>query len=546
MDTEELEKILEEKSRNYCWLFTLFILASTPGIFNSMHITSYVFLSDNPKFWCDIAVLRNANWTDEQIRNVSAVNPQAVENCLMYDWDYENFKKIGYEEAIKYIENNEKPSQVACTSYRYQEEKPSIVSEWDLVCGSSALKPVSQALVPIGKVAGGLIFGIFCDKYGRKKGFIISCVMYMIASTIAGVTHFYSIFLILRFIIGVAGSGVYSAGFTILTEMTVKRWRTWLGVVYNISYSFGYIILPIFAYFSSDWRQLQYYMCIPSYLLIINCWLLPESARWLITEGRYEEAKKTVYGKRFRRPTDAEPKRPVPAHNTNMQSDERHRFWDICSVPMKLFQLFTYWESTKRILICYFGWFVAAFYYLLIVMNGRNFSANKYLYVALNGLVEAPAYIMPVLILSYIGRKLSTSVIFIISGLALLIILLLEDATAVMIVALVGRFCMSAVFAILILYTSELFPTSNRNSAVGSSLTVDQIGAILAPYIVDLGISIVWYLPSTVAGVLSTTTGLLIFMLPETRNKPLLDLLEDMKGISSRDKVSCLNCCTFT
>lgn len=51
--------------------------------------------------------------------------------------------------------------------------------------------------------------------------------------------------------------------------------------------------------------------------------------------------------------------------------------------------------------------------------------------------------------------------------------------------ALLGRFCIAAVFAVIILQTSELFPTVNRNSAIGTSLTVCQLGAIAAPYIVD-------------------------------------------------------------
>lgn len=73
MDAGELENALEERSKNRWWLCTLFVLASSPGIFNSMHITSYVFISGNPKFWCDIPELRKANWTDEEIRNISAI-----------------------------------------------------------------------------------------------------------------------------------------------------------------------------------------------------------------------------------------------------------------------------------------------------------------------------------------------------------------------------------------------------------------------------------------------------------------------------------------
>ncbi|PSN46166.1 hypothetical protein C0J52_16089 [Blattella germanica] len=53
-------------------------------------------------------------------------------------------------------------------------------------------------------------------------------------------------------------------------------------------------------------------------------------------------------------------------------------------------------------------------------------------------------------------------------------------------VAMFGRLCIGAVYAVIILQTSELFPTANRNTAVGTSSTMSHLGGLLAPYIVDL------------------------------------------------------------
>ena len=61
--------------------------------------------------------------------------------------------------------------------------------------------------------------------------------------------------------------------------------------------------------------------------------------------------------------------------------------------------------------------------------------------------------------------------------------------TGILCVALLGRFCISAVFAVIILHTSELFPTTNRNSAIGTSLAMSQFGTVAAPYIVDILVS---------------------------------------------------------
>jgi MFS family permease len=60
---------------------------------------------------------------------------------------------------------------------------------------------------------------------------------------------------------------------------------------------------------------------------------------------------------------------------------------------------------------------------------------------------------------------------------------------AIMSVAMVGRLCIGAVYSVIILHTSELFPTVNRNVAVGTSSTMSHVGSISAPYIVDLLVS---------------------------------------------------------
>ena len=51
---------------------------------------------------------------------------------------------------------------------------------------------------------------------------------------------------------------------------------------------------------------------------------------------------------------------------------------------------------------------------------------------------------------------------------------------------MIGKFGSSAAFATIYLFSAELFPTVVRNSAMGASAAFSGIGAILAPYIVEL------------------------------------------------------------
>ena len=50
----------------------------------------------------------------------------------------------------------------------------------------------------------------------------------------------------------------------------------------------------------------------------------------------------------------------------------------------------------------------------------------------------------------------------------------------------VGKFGISAAFAIIYVWSAELFPTNVRNSGMGSSSMMANIGSMVSPYIADL------------------------------------------------------------
>lgn len=92
---------------------------------------------------------------------------------------------------------------------------------------------------------------------------------------------------------------------------------------------------------------------------------------------------------------------------------------------------------------------------------------------------------------------------------------------------MIGRLCIASVFAVVILYTSDLFPTVIRASAIGTSSTFSHIGSISAPYIVDLLGIVAWFIPTTICAGVALFSVLLTFMLPETKEKAITDSMED-------------------
>ena len=49
--------------------------------------------------------------------------------------------------------------------------------------------------------------------------------------------------------------------------------------------------------------------------------------------------------------------------------------------------------------------------------------------------------------------------------------------------AMIGKMCITSTYAIIYVFTAELFPTVVRNVAVGSSSMIARVGGAVAPYI---------------------------------------------------------------
>jgi predicted MFS family arabinose efflux permease len=58
------------------------------------------------------------------------------------------------------------------------------------------------------------LFALLC-RWGRKRSFAISCVLYIIAGPVAAFAPHYVVFCLARLALGMAGSGTFNCGFTL-------------------------------------------------------------------------------------------------------------------------------------------------------------------------------------------------------------------------------------------------------------------------------------------------------------------------------------------
>lgn len=75
---------------------------------------------------------------------------------------------------------------------------------------------------------------------------------------------------------------------------TGTEWRTVVGIIYQIPFNLGHLLLPLMSYYLREWRLFQIAISAPSLVLIIYYWLLPESPRWQLAVGKRSEAVQTM------------------------------------------------------------------------------------------------------------------------------------------------------------------------------------------------------------------------------------------------------------
>ncbi|GIY87638.1 organic cation transporter protein [Caerostris darwini] len=317
-------------------------------------------------------------------------------------------------------------------------------------------------------------------------------------------------------------------------EVVGAEERSIYGVAMNLGWCIGFVSLPGIAYLLKDWFWIQIAITAPCIVLLFTWWLLPESPRWLMSKGRVDEAQKILIkaaktNKKKLSDIDTRLKKMmVKATEVHESGAAGGNFLDLLRTP-------GLWQMTLNI---FFLWFVNSFVYYGLSYNTNEMAGDPFVNFAICGAVEFPAYFLTPLAIRSLGRKYPLAGTMIIGGLACLLIYPLpaDPWWLGVMVAMVGKFCITCSFAIAFVFTAEIFPTVVRNIGVGAASVFARIGSILAPFIRELGNATHPVVPQIVFGILAFSSGLLVFLLPETNNVSVPETLAEAASRSRPKK----------
>ncbi|XP_064095816.1 organic cation transporter protein-like [Macrobrachium nipponense] len=521
----------------------VFFIAYASQIFCGMHAVSAAFLGATPDHWCQVPGLPEE--TDEDpslLRNFTIPwSPDdGYSRCEYYD--IKDYNRTLAEFKQNKLEVRPQDTR-RCSSWVFDDsEFPStLVSDFSLVCGRLWLKAAVQASYMSGLLIGSLTMGQLSDRYGRRTMTMISTSLAIIVGTLASFANSFPFFLLLRFFLAFLNAGPMVICFVLVMELVKPGVRTFTGMMYAFFFGSGITILPGIAYFIRDWRHLQLAISLLNGILFSYYWLLPESPRWLASQGRTEEAltimKKIAKTNKRNLPPDSHMVKLMTTINIKLKvgDDDNERPRGCCSGVIKMFSrqidLIRTPVMRRRCVIGFYVWFVSASAYYGLIFSGGNIRANLFLMIFVSGIVEIPSVFVSIFIMNRIGRRLTMIGLFIATATCCLLILAVPKELVYVNFCLVnlGKFFTTAVFALCFLYTSELVPTVVRNIAVGTSSMFARVGCIITPFVVELLGEIHYALPSTLFGILSIIAASFTLLLPETSNKKLTETVEEVE-----------------
>ena len=159
---------------------------------------------------------------------------------------------------------------------------------------SSTLEEVVTSVVLLGAVIGAAAGGTLADRFGRRKTIILAAVIFILGAMGTALAPTVILLVAGRTIVGI-GIGIASFSAPLyISEVAPANIRGSLVSLNQLAITVGIVVSYLVDYALSGisgWRWMFGLAAIPATILGVGMFFLPDSARWLMSQGSVDKAR---------------------------------------------------------------------------------------------------------------------------------------------------------------------------------------------------------------------------------------------------------------
>ncbi|WP_438319235.1 MFS transporter [Sporosarcina sp. FA9] len=305
----------------------------------------------------------------------------------------------------------------------------------------------------IGMAVGAFGFGILADRIGRKTVFMLTIVLFSIASGLSAFSMTLTAFLILRFFVGAGLGGELPVASTLVSESVPANERGRVVVLLESFWAAGWLLAALIAYFvipSYGWRIALIITALPAFYALYLRRNLPDSPKFV---------------------EDGKPKQSTVSKLTSLWSK----------------------KYIKRTLMLWIVWFMVVFSYygmflwLPSVMVLKGFVMIKsFKYVLIMTLAQLPGYFSAAWLIERAGRKFVLATYLLGTATSAFLFGNAETLSMLLLYGSLLSFFNLGAWGALYAYSPEQYPTAIRATGSGMAAAVGRIGGIFGPLLVGV------------------------------------------------------------
>ncbi|MDO4917742.1 MAG: MFS transporter [Rothia sp. (in: high G+C Gram-positive bacteria)] len=354
----------------------------------------------------------------------------------------------------------------------------------------------------VGMALGAVLGGLLADKFGRKQIFAATLLIYGLATGASALATSLAVLMALRFVVGLGLGAELPVASTLVSEFSPRAIRGRSVVILEGFWAVGWIAAAcIGAFVVSDspagWRWALALGIIPAVYSLVIRWGLPESVRFLLTQGKVEQAQRIVESfeaspavRRQHSAASAEPQEVAelrevkPRENVQpvasvAESVGASKLWSSV-FRTRTAALWTVWFCIN---LAYYG----AFTWIPSLLHAQGFTLVKsFEFTLWMTLAQLPGYACAAFLIEKIGRRRTLALFLVGSAASAIFFGVADDPASTLWAGCLLSFFNLGAWGALYALSPEVYPTVLRGRGTGAAAGFGRVASILAPFAVPV------------------------------------------------------------